>query len=226
MEKTKLDILLVQNDPKELYKALREIKSNRENILFSNCVSCLKVGNQYLNIQFDRAFYANKLVLVRRNCKIDNNDFKNILEEWNIKYQEVIFNDEDFEYKCRREIKNLYFPRGSESLINILEDSKKKGIEECNYYPYVEGVLRLKYFITNGSLEILDERYLKGLIELRDKLILLINQKEKRNVSMDKALKILRNEKLSVCIKEDTENIIGQNKVKQYRKDGGLWNTK
>jgi len=227
MEKTKLDILLVQNDPRELYNALKKINSaSNENILFSNCISSVKVGNQFLNLQFDRAFYSNKLVLVRRNCKIDHEDFKGVLDEWKIKYQEVVFDDSKFNYNSRKEIKNVYFPRGSESLIESLEDSKRKGITSCNYYTEVKGLIALKYYLTNGDLELLDARNTKGLIELDDKLIMLVDQDEKRNIKVDKALRILKREGISINISEETENIIGEDKVKQYKKVGRIWNTR
>lgn len=187
MENSNLDIWAIQGEKEEIKTALENVTSSTNNILFRNCLCTFKIEENDINVLFDTMFYAedsDTLILVMRNGALTTKELINELEERDIFYHEVVFDDNDFTYEPDYNSKPIWFAREKYVLEDALRDSKENGFNKCNYYPNVTGRLSMEYLTLTLDKEKVDGRDFKGLIELDDKLILLVNQNDKRNLNM------------------------------------------
>lgn len=187
MKNSNLDIWAIQNVKEEINDALENVTSSSTNILFRNCLCTFKIEETDINVLFDTMFYAedsDTLILLMRNGTLTSEELINELEERNIFYHEVNFDDNDFTYEADSNAKPIWFAREKYVLDDALKDSKENGFTKCNYYPNVTGTLSMEYLTSTLDTEKVDGRDFKGLLELEDKLILLVNQNDKRNLDM------------------------------------------
>lgn len=225
MKESNLNILVIQNHPEDIDKALNKIKKNATNILFRNISSKLKLGERTVKIEFDKALYSdenNLLILIMRSSSITYEELVRRLDEKNLDFSEIVFENYEFaDYD--EELKDIYFAKDSSSLKSALYDSKKKGNDVCRYNPIMKGKLTLKYpgriYLDSECEEIetkivLNRQMLRGIIETEDKIIFLINNLEEHNVYYKQVLKIISSLGMTPII-EDYETFNQKEKAKQ-----------
>ena len=216
MKKKNYDIKVLDSE-KEIKEVLSNITDKGTNILFSKTLINLKLGNKSFNIPYDTGFVSNKNELLAILNEKDQDTLRKALDKKSIKYHEVMFKEETFEYQPPQRNKKIVFVRGIESLKETLKDSKKHGKKECIYYPRLRGKLNLKYYLKDDSKEDLISKEIKGLIEFEDKIVLCVKQDENRNVGYVKALRLFDDLNMIVSIKEDT-NYDSIRKAKEFIK--------
>ena len=221
MENTTLDIWAIQNYPQEINVALENVTDSPSNTMFTNCLSYLRLGGRIIPVHFDTAFYseeADKLILLKQDGALTTDKFREILKERNIGYHEICFR----ERKRRKDkpAKELWFAREISVLDEALRDSKKKGVEACEYYPRVKGKLELRYPTEDEiGVKFFDCQPIQGVVVLEDKLVLHINHGETRNISYKKALQNLFDNDMVVSVKKTQKEFPKEAMAKQYKKE-------
>ena len=187
MKNSNLDVWAIQNVKEEINDALENVTSSSTNILFRNCLCTFKIEETDINVLFDTMFYAEEsdtLIIVMRDGALTVEELKEELDKKELFYHEVEFDDNDFTYQADYNAKPIWFAREKYVLVDALNDSKANGFNQCIFYPNVEANLSMEYLTSTLNTEKVDGRDFRGLIELEDKLILLINQNDKRNLDM------------------------------------------
>ena len=178
--KSNLNVWAIQHNPEELKKALIHIKKGF-NYIYSNCMFNIQLGKQEIRSrQFDTFLYNQEsdiLIMLMRNGLVSKEDIIDYLKSNDKAFAEITLTRlEDINYKNTKNLPELYFAREKKMVLEALKDSIKKGNYYCKYYPDLIGRFYLNY-ITNASETFdIDGRLIKGLLQLDDKIILLINQ--------------------------------------------------
>lgn len=205
--KSNLDVWAVQSDKDETRVALERVnKESLGNILYLNCWCDFTIGSKTIkNRLFDSCFYSedSDTVILFAKGKITEEEIENYLEEANIKYTIVRFREpnEDY-YRDDESFPEVWIAREKYVLRDAIDDSVAKGDLECVYYPNVESNLSLSYRATTDELFEVEGRACKGLVVFKDKIVLLVNQKDKRNVVRESSVtKLLINKGVKVQVK-------------------------
>ncbi len=195
MEKN-LDIWAIQNIPTELDLAINNIKpDSKYNILYCNCACNFTVGNTFLTSKsFDTMFYSedsDMIILLQKEGVATSTDLKEKLASRGINY--ISFDLEKLEDTSSQENidKEIWFIRDKDTLLEALHDSKSKGIDITTYYPNVQSGIQIGYIDSNYELIELDGRCMQGVLDLEDKMILLIPSKEKYGIKEEDVYYIL-----------------------------------
>ena len=178
--KSNLNVYAIQNNPEELKKALEQLKKGF-NYIYSNCMFCIQLGKQEIKSkQFDTFLYNQKsdaLIMLMRNGLVNKEDIIKYLKLNNKAFAEITFIPlEDINYKNTKKIPELYFAREKIKVLEALKESIEKGNNYCKYYPELIGRFYLNYITIDSKTIDIDGRLIKGLLQLDDKIILLINQ--------------------------------------------------
>jgi hypothetical protein len=187
MTNSNLDVWAIQYGPQELETALSNLKVLGNTILYTNALCSFKIGNMNISSrQFDTFLYSEEndlLVMLMRGGRVTADDIRKYLENHNIYYNEVVLTPSVTKYEDNYKMPELWIAREKCVVDDALHDSIKKGVKrECGYYPNLYGSLNLSYLTNSNDITNIDGRLFKGLIYLEDKLILLVNQNDKRNV--------------------------------------------
>lgn len=203
---TNLDIWAIEFNKKELDKALSKIKKGTTSILYTNCISELKIGEDaYISKQYDTCIYNSEsdlLILIMRDDKKSNQKVRNYLDHKEILYHEVRFADLDEVYEDDLTLPKLWFAKDEEVLKNAIKNSKQKGVNNCSFYPLFESELILNYqgIETNTPF---DGRIFKGLVKLSDKYVFIINHNESNNMDQYDVVNVLFNQGMNISIPEE-----------------------
>lgn len=198
------DIKLL-NNKREIERVFWNFDVRGLHILFTKVLIDLKLGQSSFFIPYDTAFISNRNELLLLLNEKDQEKFIKKLDEMNISFHEIDFQEETYEYKPPQENKKIIFVRGIKSLRETLVDSKKHNRNECIYYPRVKGKLNLKYYLRDDSKEELISKEVKGLIEFDDRIVLCLNQKENRNINYRRILNLFDELDMTVSISDQTE---------------------
>lgn len=198
------DIKLL-NNKREIERVFWNFDVRGLHILFTKVLINLKLGQSSFFIPYDTAFTSNRNELLLLLNEKDQEKFIKKLDEMNISFHEVDFQEETYEYKPPQDNKKIVFVRGLKSLRETLEDSKRHNRNECIYYPRVDGKLNLKYYLRDDTKEELISKEVKGLIEFNDRIILCLKQEEARNINYRKALNLFDELDITVSISDETE---------------------
>lgn len=223
MNKT-LDVWAIQKHPEELYTALENIKTDQGDlILFTNLNSNFQLNGQTVGRQFDtELYYVGKdndaLILLQKDGEASAEQIRNYLEKRGLQYHEVSFKKEMLKQQLEEldipvskeiideNIPELWFAREEYVLRDALQESIKLGNTSCDYYPFVEGVIALKYEESyTTSRHLLDGRNLLGVITLEDKMILMIHGSDPRNLKPSQVKKIIEEMKISYNVLHNRE---------------------
>lgn len=205
-----LDVWAIQYYKEELQNALANIKKeSRENILFTNCLSNLRIGSNNINTtKFDTVLFSkdsDTLILLMKDGEAKATDIKKYLLENDIIFHEVNFAFED-QSENKDTLKELWFAREKYVLDDALNDSKNKGINSCTYYPNITGELELKYQTNNKKIENLAGiMNIKGIINFEDKNVLLIDNQSEININAIQIFKSLSDGGVSVNVDLDND---------------------
>ena len=220
MERSNLDIWAIQEDPEEINPAVEGVESSSTNLLFGNCISYLRLGRKKINVQFNTAFYSedsDRLILLMKDGAISEEQLKEALDQRGIFYNEVYLLRHD--KKSQSDIKTLWFAREVDVLDSALKDSRKKGIDTCDYYPEVKGRFELRYVVDEDSVDELDSQKIRGVVVLDDKLVLMINNGENKNAYYHQILKVLQKNDMAPNIHLGVKKLPEKSIPKQYKKE-------
>ena len=195
----------ILNNKREIERVFWNFDVRGLHILFTKVLINLKLGQSSFFIPYDTAFTSNRNELLLLLNEKDQEKFIKKLDEMNISFHEVDFQEETYEYKPPQDNKKIVFVRGLKSLRETLEDSKRHNRNECIYYPRVDGKLNLKYYLRDDTKEELISKEVKGLIEFNDRIILCLKQEEARNINYRKALNLFDELDITVSISDETE---------------------
>lgn len=223
--KSNLEVWAVQNQKEDFETALKNIKpTSRGNILYSNCVTRFCIGDQRIKSkEFDTALVSpenDALILFMRNGIATVNDVRNYLNKKKIRYHEVAFKEPLVKPHLEKSpSKELWFAREKYVLEDAIEDSKIQGNDTCTYYPKVKGLLQLGYLTETDEFIEVEGRKLHGLIEFPDKIVAVINQRNKRNMKELEVYETLTNNSIATNVEFTTNKRIEPSpKGKIYQK--------
>ena len=202
----------------QLEKILCFLKDSNNNVLMKNSTSYLKIGNREVKTHFNSILYSEDkkaLVLLTSNGEISNDLFEGYLSINNIPFHSVDFLKKEETNEMEKEI---WFAKGKKEVSKALEDSKEKGYDTCTFYPKMKGKLELSYELETEEKELFDKRNIEGVIELDDKLIVLLQSKERSKMLYQQLFQMLWNDNKNVAINWD-DQLHYFDKPKQYKKE-------
>lgn len=194
-------IFAVQDDLSTLNTALEVFKDTSNNVLITNCISRLLLGGKKFHTIFDTALFSednNNLLIIKEKSEITPDVLKELLDSRNIDYNEITFR-EYLHFDKPESSKELFFASNEKSLKKAILTSKEKNIDSCTYYPRVKGNFRIKYFFFKEKQEQIEDYYLRGVIELDDKLIILVKDMD-NGLYYNKVLHELEKLNMSVVV--------------------------
>ena len=110
----------------------------------------------------------------------------------------VTFQNKEDNYEPSRTLPNIWFVREKYVLEDAINDSKSKDIKECKYSPSIDSKISLGYRTLDGVEYEIEGRIFKGMIVFEDKMILLVNQNDLRNLDEENVRKILKNNGITI----------------------------
>lgn len=219
MSNTNLDVWAIQHYPEEAFEAVKNVRKSKKNILFRGCVSSLTLGSQEIKVYFDTVFFSEEsdlIMFLMKDGEFTGEDLKNYLKSQAIPCSDILLKTHE-EQKTEPE-KEIWFARERYVLEDAIQDSLDRGNDTCTYYPLVKGNFEVSCFTKRGEKAPIDGRDIEGVIELEDKIVLLIQQGEARNLCMKDAMSILDLYEINTSIYTQTE-LPPREKPKQYQKE-------
>lgn len=202
MQNLNKKIFAIQDDLDTLKSAIIKVRNTDNNLLVTNCISRLKLGNQKLHIIFDTLLYnddKNILIMIKDSSVVSPELFKEMLNNNNVGYNELNFR-EYLHFDKPETSKELFFATSIFNLKYVIEKSMKNGSDSCTYYPAITGHFTLKYFYNKEKQEQLDDYYIKGLLELDDKIILIIKESIESTLYFKRILHELEKMNINVIV--------------------------
>ena len=202
MQNLNKKIFAIQDDLDTLKSAIIKVRNTDNNLLVTNCISRLKLGNQKLHIIFDTLLYnddKNILIMIKDSSVVSPELFKEMLNNNNVGYNELNFR-EYLHFDKPETSKELFFATSISNLKYVIEKSMKNGSDSCTYYPAITGHFTLKYFYNKEKQEQLDDYYINGLLELDDKIILIIKESTEPTLYFKRILYELEKMNINVIV--------------------------
>ena len=202
MQNLNKKIFAIQDDLDTLKSAIIKVRNTDNNLLVTNCISRLKLGNQKLHIIFDTLLYnddKNILIMIKDSSVVSPELFKKMLNNNSVGYNELNFR-EYLHFDKPETSKELFFATSISNLKYVIEKSMKNGSDSCTYYPAITGHFTLKYFYNKEKQEQLDDYYIKGLLELDDKIILIIKESIESTLYFKRILHELEKMNINVIV--------------------------
>ena len=208
MQNKNKKIFAIQDNEETLIHALNKIRNTKDNILITNCISRLRIGESKLHVIFDTILYndeKNILIMIKDSSTVTPDVFREMLDVNNVGYNEIKFRDY-LHFDKPETSKDLFFATDISNFKFCIDESKRKGIDSCTYYPAMTGHFTIKYFYDKEKQEQLDDYYVKGILELDDKIILIVKEGEESNLYFKKILYEL--EKMGMNVEIDYSKMI------------------
>lgn len=221
--RSNLNVWAIQSNKEEIYKALKYVKKDSvDNILFLNCRSKLEIeGKEIVNKKFDSYFFSEEgdtLILFQKGT-MDGLEIQKCLNEAGVKYSIVSFIEKkklmvdeetgeiiNIEEKSEEtEEKDFWFARDKFVLNAAINDSLKKGNDECVYITNETASLTLGYVDRSKVKHEIEGRWTRGTLIFEDKIVLLVKQNDERNLDKKDVLKILFNKNIKVHTKKKSK---------------------
>ncbi len=204
-----LDIWAIQNNPEELYTALKNIKTDV--VIFKNVICKFKVGSKTVKMQYDSLIYSEEsdtIILLMRGGEAKIEDAEKYFEDNNIEYDIVNFMDLSEDYAPTK-TKEFWFARESYVVEDAVKDSITKGNLSCYYNPDIMGHIYFDYYYgKNNKQGNLISIPLKGYIEFEDKFILPTHSRKQKNIYVDDIINILKHNRIKYkYVKTESLNI-------------------
>lgn len=202
MQNKNKKIFAIQDNEETLIHALNKIRNTKDNILITNCISRLRIGESKLHVIFDTILYndeKNILIMIKDSSTVTPDVFREMLDANNVGYNEIKFR-EYLHFDKPETSKDLFFATDISNFKFCIDESKRKEIDSCTYYPAMTGHFTIKYFYDKEKQEQLDDYYIKGILELDDKIILIVKENEESNLYFKKILYELENKGMNVDI--------------------------
>lgn len=204
--KSNLDVWAIQGDKEEMNAAFQNVeKESLGNILYLNCICSFKMDNKKIQSRkFDSCFYSEEsdIVILFAKGMVSEEEIETYLNENNIKYTTIRFTEDNIPFENDDKFPELWFAREKCVLLDAINDSLKKGNNRCLYNSEVESNLSLCYRDKFGDKWEIEGRFCKGCLYFKDKMVLLINQADFRNLKENDVMKILKDKKI-ICNKSN-----------------------
>lgn len=206
-----LDVWAIQTLPEELVAALDNIKTDNDIILYLNLLCNFQIGGVNIKSrQFDTLLSSEEndiLVMLMRGGKASVDDIRKYLDQKEFRYSEVMFAPSISSHYDDGSVPELWIAREKYVLEDAFEDSIKRDCaKKCEYYPFLTGSLDFCYFTNSASEKCrVDGRLFRGVIKLEDKLILLVNQNDERNVTARDVYEVIKRYDIPFVILENSE---------------------
>lgn len=207
-----LDVWSPQYNYGDLDKALDDWKNEAENdgetILFSNVKCSFYLGGVLIPAkEWDTFLYSvpnDKLIMLMRGGAVSYDDIKKELDKRGIVYHETIFSKMNDDYADNSKLPQFWTARDLITLDEFIKDSINN--ENCNcgtYYPLITGSIILSYAIDDNESQIpIEGRNIDGIIEMNDKIILLLKINN-RTINQNDVINILNDNKINYTINYD-----------------------
>lgn len=171
---TNIDILAVDFNNNAFDEALHNLPKDGLNVLFTNCISELNIGeNHYILNKYDSCIYnenKNILILIKREENNSYNDIKDYLGKKDVPFHEVRFTIFDDYSEGDYDVPKLWFANSNASLIRAIENIKQQENDNCVYYPFVESKLTISF--QGGKQNIPFEEFtFEGLVQFENQCI-------------------------------------------------------
>ncbi len=205
-----LNILAVQDSFSDLIKAVDNIKTDNDLILYTNITDRLQIGdNRVTSRRFNTVLYSEEndiIIMLMKNGQATADNMRLLLDSKNMRYNEVCFDYYDTFEDIEDEIPELFFARDMKSLEEAFEDSVKKNNNTCECFPTLLGRLYLDYQSTyNRNCYKIDGRFFRGVIEFNDKIILLVSTAYEKNFDFYQIIELAKKHNIICNILEDSK---------------------
>ena len=175
--KSDLDIWAIQFYPKKLYTALNRI-GDGVNIVYSNVISNLKLDNENIvGRSFNTVLYNDDkkiLIMLMDGCIANKSDIVKYLAQNNKKFVEIRFMINKQKNNSDEE-REFWFVKDEIVLEEAVKNSFNKSYDKCKIDPNVKGSFDLSYKNNDHKKMIINKVDIKGVIEFKDKIILLLD---------------------------------------------------
>lgn len=193
--KSNLDVYAIQKYKDETLTALKKVKKDSlGNILYLNCRSTFKInGNNVKGRNFNACFYSedSDVVIFFAKGKISEEEIVNYLEQEDVKYTTIRFEEDERRYEDDENIPEIWFVRESYVLEDALQESIDNGDKQCVYYPTIKSTLQLGFNINGKERCEIEGRCCRGLLYFKDKVLLFVEQRDDRNMNYNDIIKVL-----------------------------------
>lgn len=213
-----LDVWAIYNEPQEILKPLKYILEHKEEIikngpltLFTNCTSSFLVNGKKIGRYMDTVIYSYESDIAlclssSRNLDEDlgasPEDIARFFDKHGIPYK-IVFGEAQKDDIDDQNIPEIWMVREKYVLEDSLNDSKNRGCTDCIVYPNIDSKLSMGYYLKDGTYMEIWGLNFKGLIETDDSWSLLINENDPRNISIEDAIEIIKQNGLSYTIEDN-----------------------
>lgn len=202
--KNNLSVYACIDNLEDLQEAFEHVDVNSpDNILYLDCSSTFKIGNRSVeNIVFDGCFYSenNNIVILFTKGKIKHKDIRTFLENAKIQHTVVRFKHKNKAKLDPNKLDRIWFAQDQEGLVSAIDNSLKKGFNECEFSPEQESSLSIEYFSDDDEPQTypIEGMFCKGTITLEDKIVLLTNPDDENNLTQEEVVEILKEKGMQV----------------------------
>lgn len=183
--KRNLKIKAIQYNTDELYKTL-DLLSDGLSIVYSNLKSIINFNGEPIKTRkFDTMLYNEKdnlAILLMRGGEVTKEDIIEYLEMYEKHYVEVIFEENNFEYKDGNNLPNLCFVNNKKDLCDeLIEIIMNNSTNNCIYYPFVRSVLDLGYMSKYGQRFSIERGMYNCILKFNNKIIVISDMLTQEN---------------------------------------------
>lgn len=209
MENENLDIWAIQNNPMEIYSALKNITSDV--IIYKNVMCKFKIASKNVkSLKYSDIIYSKDsdvVVFLMRNNRKFLEKAERYFDKNNIEYNIVEFMDTEGKHVQTENMPEFWFARDAYVLEDAVKESVSMGNYNCMFYPNVQSLIRFKHptiksDASMGSEDLFGVNFL-GLIKFDDKIILPTYSKNENNITATDVLNILKKYGVSVAVDEE-----------------------
>ena len=223
MNDRQLDVWWMYKDPEAVLSPLKIILGHKDEItkedplyLFVNCSSkfivdgkeierygdtLLRARQADINLGLSSARYYDEEL---GSISATPEDIMRFLDKHEIPYK-LITGMAPKETTDNPNIPETWLIRDKGVLIESLTDSKNHGCNECVIYPNIKSSFSMGYYLRDGSYCEVWGLNFKGVIETNNSLTFLINENDKRNVTIEEACKTIEEMGMSYTIGSNLE---------------------
>lgn len=207
-----LDVWAVQENGNDVFGALENVTTG-VSIIYSNCDSVMHLGSNLVTSRiFDTILYNEEcdiLIMIMASSPATKEDMIDYLEKKGLKYVEVTFLAQDTfggNANTSDNIPELWFARETSVVSDAVNSSLERNVNSCVIYPNVEGSLSLNYTNNDLAPERVDGRLFDSLIEFPDKVVLLINNKDKnKSDRLNEVIDLLNEKGINYSVNESND---------------------
>lgn len=215
----KLDVWAIYRDPEHVLDALKIILDNKDKItnpltLFTNCTSSFIIDGKKVGRYMDTLICSEEadIALCLSSARYYDEDLGGVvsatpeiiakfLDKHDIAY-EIVAGEPQKDDIDEPKMPEIWMAREKYVLVDSIKESKEKGCTDCTLYNETNAKLSMGYYLADGNyIEVWGLNY-KGLIETDNSWTLLIDEGEKRNISIEEAKEILEEQALPYIEKE------------------------